>query len=87
MSEFKRKGQIVPKCFIKSIEKKAQHIIFFGCDVEICRASKTVKALTDGCIFYAPATTHVLKKKNKVTVKGFLVGEVNVIGYGYGVKS
>ena len=81
MSEFKRKGQIVPKCFIKSIEKKAQHIIVFGCDVEICRASKTVRALTDGCIFYVPATTHVLKKKNQVTVKGFSVDGVSVTGY------
>ena len=86
MSEFKRKGQIVPKCFVKSIEKKAQHIIVFGCDVEICRASKTVKALTDGCIFYVPITTHVLKKKNQVTIKGFSVSEVSVTGYNHGVK-
>ena len=87
MSEFKRKGQIVPKCFIKSIEKKAQHIIVFGCDVGICMASKTLKALTGGCIFYIPNLTHVLKKKNQVTVKGFSIGKVGVTGYRYGVKS
>lgn len=79
MSEFKRKGQIVPKCFVKSIEKKAQHIVTFGCDVEICRASRTVKALTNGSIFYIPYTHHVLKKKSQVTVKGFSVEGVSVI--------
>lgn len=81
MSEFKRKGQIVPKCLIKSVEKKAQHLVVFGCDVEICRSKKTVKALSEGCILYIPSVNHVLKKRNQVSVKGFLWEGLVITGF------
>ncbi len=81
MSEVKRKGQVVPKFLVKSIEKKAQHLIVFGCDVDICRSKKTVKALSDGCIFYIPNTKHVLRKKNQVRVKGFLLNGLIIEGF------
>lgn len=77
----KIKGQIVPKWLVKSKEKKAQHVVKFGCDVSICRGSKTIEVLSnEGSVFYIPHVTHVLKKKNKKTVKGFIVSGVTVVG-------
>ena len=77
----KRKGQIVPKWLVKSLEKKAQHVIKFGCDVEICRGSKVVRALSEGCVFHVKHVNHVLKKKNQVRVKGFDIRIVSIVGY------
>lgn len=75
----KKKGQVVPKWLVKSLEKKAQHLVKFGCDVKIYRGAKKVVAISEGCIFYIPYIEHVLKKKNQVRVKGFHVSGVHVI--------
>ena len=46
----KRKGQIVPRYLCKSIEKKAQHLIKFGADVEIIwHKEKNIPADTENC--------------------------------------
>lgn len=65
----KRKGQIVPKYLVRSIEPKAQHLVKFGCDVEI--TGKSIRAISEGSVILIPSTTHVLKKKRQKTVKGF----------------
>ena len=75
----KKKGQIVPKYLCRSIEKKAQHTIKFGCDVEII--GKTIKALSDGYIMYLPCID-VLKKKRKRTWKGADCKNLRLIGLG-----
>ena len=74
----KRKGQIVPKYLCRSIEKKAQYTIKFGCDVEI--TGKTIKMLSGGYAIYAPCID-VLKKKNKRTWKGAVCEGVSIIGF------
>ena len=83
----KRKGQIVPRYLVKSVERKAQHLVKFGCDVEI--TGKKIKALSDGCVILIPDVRHVLIKRNKVSVKGFILdgltielggGDQNTIG-------
>lgn len=76
MSDTKRKGQIVPRWLVKSVEKKAQHLITFGADVEICRGKKSVKVLSEGCAFYIPCKKYVLEKKTRRRVKGFTFHDV-----------
>ena len=71
----KRKGQIVPKYLCRSIEKKAQHTIKFGCDVEII--GKSITALSEGFVICIQGMD-VLKKKNKKTWKGVAFGGVNI---------
>lgn len=66
----KKKGSIVPKRFVKAIEKKSQHLVKFGCDVELVGTNEIV-ALTDGDIICVPNTKYVNMNKNKKTVKGF----------------
>ena len=78
----KKKGQIVPKYLCESIEKKAQHIVKFGCDVEI--KGKQITALSDGCAIRVPSVTHVLKKKRQRAVKGFNITGVHFIGFSEG---
>lgn len=73
----KKKGQIVPKYLCKSIEKKAQHLVKFGADVEV--TGKTIKILSDGHAIHIPVVTHVLKKKRQKTVKGFVCVGVSVV--------
>ena len=65
----KKKGQIVPRWLVKSVERKAQHLVKFGCDVQITGGK--IKPLSYGPIIDIPHVTHVLKKKNQVRVKGF----------------
>lgn len=77
----KLKGQIVPKYLCRSIEKKAQHIIKFGCDVEVI--GKTIKMLSEGCCICIPSVTHVQKKKRQKTVKGFVCEGIDLIGMDY----
>lgn len=74
----KIKGQIVPKYLCRSIEKKAQHTIKFGCDVEI--KGKTIKALSEGYVICAPCID-VLKKKNKRTWKGLVCDGLGIIEF------
>ncbi len=66
----KKKGSIVPKRFVQAIEKKSQHLIKFGCDVELVGMNKIV-ALSDGDIICVPSNKYVNTNKNKKTVKGF----------------
>lgn len=73
---FKKKGQIVPRYLCESIEKKAQHLVKFGADVEII--GKNIKLLSNGYAILIPTTTHVLKKKNQKTVKGFIMDSVSI---------
>jgi len=77
----KKKGQIVPKYLCKSIEKKAQHLVKFGADVEV--AGRTIKLLSEGCAICIPSVTHVLKKKQQKTVKGFEFLDVHINGAGF----
>ena len=79
---FKKKGQIVPRYLVESVEPKARHLIKFGCDVEI--TGRKIKALSFGSIFNVPHITHVMKKKNQRTVKGFRFEDVYVVGCGEG---
>jgi len=74
---FKRKGQIVPRNLCKSVEKKAQHLVKFGADVEI--KGKEVKLLSDGCFLVIHGCKHVLKKKRQRTVKGFIFRDIVII--------
>ena len=78
----KKKGQIVPKYLIKSVEKKAQHVIKFGCDVEI--AGRTIIAKSEGPIICIPYVPHVLKKKRQRTFKGAVADNLTLIGPFYG---
>lgn len=78
----KKKGQIVPRYLCKSIEKKAQHLVKFGADVEV--TGRTIKLLSDGYAIHIPAVTHVSKKKQQKTVKGFECGGVNIDVAGFG---
>ena len=78
----KRKGQIVPRFIAKAVEKKSQHLLTFGCDVEINHLNKEVRQLTDGSIFRIPSNKYILQKKNKKTVKGFYFSFIKVIGLG-----
>ena len=75
----KKKGQIVPKYLVTSVEKKAQHVIKFGCDVEI--TGRKITAKSDGCIIYIPNMTHVLKKKRQKTFKGAVVDNLTLMGH------
>jgi len=74
----KRKGQIVPKYLVKSVEKKAQHLVKFGCDVEI--SGMTVTAINGGVGIIIPDVKYCNTKKNKRRVKGFEFGVIKFIG-------
>lgn len=78
----KRKGQIVPRYLVKSVERKAQHLVKFGCDVEI--TGKKIKALSVGCVILIPDVSHVLIKRNKVSVKGFIIDGLTIDWLGVG---
>lgn len=75
-SIIKKKGSIVPKRFVKAIEKKSQHLVTFGCDVELVGLNG-IFALTDGDIICVPSTKYVNTNKNKKTVKGFNFSNVH----------
>ncbi len=77
-----KKGQIVPRYLVKSVEPKSSHLVKFGADVEVY--GKTIRMLSDGCAIYVPCVTHVLKKKRQRTVKGFDFAGTHVIGLGRG---
>ena len=72
----KRKGQIVPKRFVRAVEKKSQHQVKFGCDVEI--VGNTIHQLTEGPVIFIPFLKYCNLKKNKKTVKGFEIAECPV---------
>ena len=77
-----KKGQIVPRYLVESVEPKAKHLVKFGADVEVY--GKTIKVLSDGCAIIIPCVTHVLKKKRQRTVKDFKFVGINIIGNGRG---
>ena len=72
----KRKGSIAPKRLIKSIEKKAQHLVAFGCDCQVI--NNNIYPLEDGNVFIVSGKSHVLKKKRQKTVKGFDFQKINI---------
>jgi hypothetical protein len=76
----KKQGSIIPKYLVKSLEKKAQHIVKFGCDVEI--KGRSIKALTVGVIISIPQIKYVNKKKRQRLVKGFVVRDIYAEGIG-----
>lgn len=80
----KRKGQIVPKYLVESVEKKAQHLIKFGADVRI--EGRKITALGGGTCIEVPSTTHVLKKKRQRRVKGFDIYDICFVGFDCGIK-
>lgn len=55
-----KKGQIVPRFLVKCSDRKAQHLVKFGCDVEVY--GKTIEAITYGSVFELPCT---LRRKMK----------------------
>jgi hypothetical protein len=65
----KKKGSIVPKRFLRAIEKKSQHLAKFGCDVEII--GNTIYPITEGSAICIPSIKYCNTKKNKRLVKGF----------------
>lgn len=67
MTIFKKKGSIIPKRFMASVEKKGQHVLKFGCDIKI--VGNTIYPLTQGCVFVVPYAKYVNLKKNKGTNK------------------
>lgn len=73
----KKKGQIVPKYLVTSVEKKAQHVIKFGCDVKI--NGREITAKSEGYIIHTPNVTHVLKKKRQKTFKGAVADNLTFI--------
>lgn len=79
----KRKGQIIPKSICRSIEKKAQHLLVFNCDVNVINGVVTPLAGNEleTCIIY-PKQKYVLKRKQNRTFKG-----INFIGCikGFGI--
>lgn len=80
----KRKGQIVPKYLVKAFEKKAQHLIKFGCDVEII--GRTVKSINGGVGMILPDVKYCNLNKNKRLVKGFLFNGIDFQGFDICVK-
>jgi len=72
----KKKGQIVPRYLCKSIERKAQHLVKFGTDVEII--GKSIRILSGGYAIRVASATHVLKKKRQRKVKGFEISNISV---------
>lgn len=79
MSVIKKKGQIVPKRLVKAVEKKSQHLVKFGCDVEI--KGKTITALNGGTAIIVPEAKYCNMKKNKRLVKGFNFSGITFIGF------
>ena len=73
-----KKGQIVPRHLVKSVEPKARHLIKFGADVEVI--GKKIKILSEGSAIIVPSVTHVLKKKRQRTVKGFVSIDLHIEG-------
>jgi hypothetical protein len=65
----KKKGSIVPKRFLRAIEKRSQHLAKFGCDVEII--GNTIYPITEGSAICIPSIKYCNTKKNKRLVKGF----------------
>jgi len=76
----KRKGQIVPKYLVKSVEKKAQYLVVFGCDVEI--KGKELTATSEGSCFVIRNSKYCYSKKKKRTVKGFVIEGFGFNGLG-----
>lgn len=75
----KRKGQIVPKYLVKAIEKKSQHLVKFGCDVEII--GRSIKAINGGVAIVIPDAKYCNLKKNKRLVKGFYFDGLEFSGF------
>ena len=69
LNNIKNKGSIVPKRLVQAGEKKSQHLIKFGCKVEVI--NNKVTALEDGDIFVLNGEKYCNLKKNKRIVKGF----------------
>ena len=75
----KKKGQIVPKYLVKAVEKKSQHLVKFGCDVEI--EGRTLTALDGGTAIIIPEVKYCNMKKNKRLVKGFDICIETYVGF------
>lgn len=75
----KKKGQIVSKYLVKAVEKKSQHLVKFGCDVEI--KGRTVTALNGGIAIIIPEAKYCNMKKNKRLVKGFNFSSIEFVGF------
>lgn len=77
----KRKGQIVPKYLFESKEKKARHLVTFGCDVQI--TGRKISALSPGpCIISVREDEHIFNNKRKIRVKGFRFFDLEFFGMG-----
>ena len=74
-----KKGSIVPRQLVESVEPKARHLVKFGVDVEVL--GKNIKMLSAGHAILIPSTTHVLKKKRQRTVKGLKLVGITVTGF------
>lgn len=60
----KRKGQIVPRRFVESIDKKSSHLVKFGCDVQII-GNKITSLNGDGPVIIVPSKNMFSRKKDK----------------------
>ena len=82
-----KKGHIVPRwCGVKVRDRKAQHNIVFGCDVEVGNVAGivTVKALTCGSIFVVNGPCRKMKngtvKKSPVSIDSLsFVGALSAV--------
>ena len=80
-----KKGQIVPRRLRLAVtdDRKAQHRILFGCDVEV--EGRKVTALSDGSAFYVRRVT---RRMNNGTFKKCALAIRNVFFFGskYGIQ-
>ncbi|QZI90345.1 hypothetical protein MYOV003v1_p0021 [Vibrio phage 207E48.1] len=61
MTKLYKKGSIVPKYLMRTIDKKQQHVLKFGCDVLV--ENRRLTPQTEGSIFVVPYVTHTTHRR------------------------
>ena len=72
-------GQIVPRWLIKASDRKAQHYIKFGCDVEVYSDHKVV-ATGPGSVFMIRDIYRTMKNGSRKRAHAIL-SYIRVVGY------
>ncbi|AUR97818.1 hypothetical protein NVP1244A_116 [Vibrio phage 1.244.A._10N.261.54.C3] len=61
MTKLYKKGSVVPKYLMRTLDKKQQHVLKFGCDVLV--DNRRLVPQTEGSIFVVPYVTHTTHKR------------------------
>lgn len=81
----KRKGQIIPRRIISAMSKRYQHLITFGCDVEI--DGNNVTAINGGAMLYYTNRKYVRRPSKTTIIKGVVFNrDVVFRGFDYVVR-